>query len=117
MRKALVFLILSGLAFVQAPRLLAQFTAEELAQRPQWEEFLKTAKVVKEEQMSSREAVTSPWVLTLQLGDVTHRGIWKNPEGRMQGYIEGWQFEIADYLLDKELVLIMFPPTVERRFQ
>jgi hypothetical protein len=116
MKKALVLLVLSGFVIVQAPRLLAQFTAEELAQRPQWEEFLKTAKIVKEEQMSTREAVTSPWVLTLQLGDVTHKALWKNPEGRMQGYIEGWKYEIAAYLLDKELGLNMVPPTVELRF-
>ncbi len=115
MKKALVVLVLAGLAFVQAPRLLAQFTAEELAQRPQWEEFLKTAKVIKEEQMTGREAVTSPWVLTLQLGDVTHKALWKNAQGRMQGYVEGWQYEIAAYLLDKELGLNMVPPTVERR--
>ena len=117
MRKRLVFLVLSCMVIVQAPLLLAQFTAAELAQRPQWEEFLRTAKVVKEEQMSGREAVTSPWVLTLQLGDITHRALWKNPEGRMQGYIEGWQYEIAAYLLDKELGLNLVPPTVERRFQ
>ncbi len=116
MRKALTVLVLAGLVFVRAPRLQAQFTAEELAQRPQLEEFLKTAKVVKEEQITGREAVTSPWVLTLQLGDVTHRALWKNPEGRMQGYIEGWQFEIAAYLLDKELGINMVPPTVELRF-
>jgi len=116
MKKALVVLVLSGLVFVRAPRLRAQFTAEELAQRPQWEEFLRTAKVIKEDQMSGREAVTSPWVLTLQLGDVTHKALWKNPEGRMQGYIEGWQYEIAAYLLDKDLGLNMVPPTVELRF-
>jgi hypothetical protein len=116
MRKVLIFLVLAGFVFVRAPRLMAQFTAEELAQRPQWEEFLKTAKVIKEEQMSGREAVTSPWVLTLQLGDITHRALWKNAQGRMQGYIEGWQYEIAAYLLDKELGLNMVPPTVELRF-
>ena len=85
MKKGLVFLVLRGFVIVQAPLLLAQFTAEELAQRPQWEEFLKTAKVIKDEQMTGREAVTSPWVLTLQLGDVTHRALWKNARGRMQG--------------------------------
>ena len=75
MRKAMVILAMAGLAFVRAPLIMAQFTAEELAQRPQWEEFLKTAEVVKEDQMSGREAVTSPWVLTLKLGDVTHRAL------------------------------------------
>jgi hypothetical protein len=95
----------------------AQFLPEELAQRPAQEKFLETAEVVGSRQMLSEEAVTHPWVLTLQLGDVTHRGLWKNPEGRMGGYWEGWQYEIAAYRIDKLLGLGMVPPTVERRFQ
>jgi hypothetical protein len=42
---------------------LAQFTPEELAERPKWEEFLLNANVVKEEQITS-EAVTKPWRIT-----------------------------------------------------
>lgn len=117
MNKGLIILIFCGLAAVQAPRLLAQFTAEELVQRPQWEDFLKTAKVIGQQQITGAEAVTSPWKLTLQLGDVTHRALWKNAQGRMGGYMEGWQWEIAAYLLDKFLGLNMVPPTVERRFR
>ncbi len=94
-----------------------QFTPEEVADRAKWEEFLKTAEVVDQKQMDSRQAVTNPYVLTLKKDDITHQALWKNPQGRMQGYVEGWQWEIAAYLLDKHLGLTMVPPTVERRFQ
>jgi len=111
--------IAGGLLLVLAagPFAAAQFTAEEVANRATWEDFLATAEVVAEEQMSSRRAVTSPWVLTLKKGDVTSRALWKNPEGRMGGFIEGWRFEIAAYRIDKLLDLDMVPPTVERRFR
>ncbi len=93
-----------------------QFLPGELAQRGQWEKFLETAEVVGSKQMIGEKSVTSPWVLTLKLGDVTHRGLWKNAEGRMGGYWEGWTYEIAAYRLDKYLGLGLVPPTVERRF-
>jgi hypothetical protein len=96
---------------------IPQFTAEELGERAKWEEFLKSAEVIDQRQLTKREAVTNPWVLTLKKDDVTHRALWKNAQGRMQGYIEGWQWEIAAYLLDKHLGLNMVPPTVERRFR
>jgi hypothetical protein len=96
-----------------------QFLPEEMGQREKWEEFLRTAEVVESEcrQLTGPEAVTSPWVLMLQKGDIKHRGIWKNPEGRMGGFWEGWQYEIAAYLLDKHLGLGMVPPTVERLYR
>ncbi len=95
----------------------AQFTPEELAERPKWEEFLLNANIVGQEQMSSSEAVTSPWQLTLEKDGITKFALWKNPEGRMKGYIEGWKYEIAAYLFDKYLELNMVSPTVEKRFQ
>jgi hypothetical protein len=94
-----------------------QFLPEDLAQRENREIFLRTAEVVASKQMTGPEAVTSPWVLTLKKGDVTHRALWKNAQGRMGGYWEGWTYEIAAYLLDKHLGLGMVPPTVERRFR
>lgn len=97
---------------------LAQFTPEEIAEREKWEEFLKTAKIIKQEQpFSKREAVTEPWVLTLEKDGITNKAIWKNPEGRMKGSVENWRWEIAAYRLDKYLGLNMVPPTVEKRFQ
>ncbi len=95
----------------------SQFLPDDLAQREKWEDFLKTSEVVDSKQMTGPEAVTSPWVLTLKKGDVTHRGLWKNAQGRMGGFWEGWNYEIAAYRLDKYLGLGMVPPTVERRFR
>ncbi len=96
---------------------IAQFTPEEIAESEKWEDFLQTAEVTGQEQMISRESVTSPWHLTLKKDDVVHDALWKNPEGRMRGFIEGWKWEIAAYRLNKHLELNMVPPTVERRFQ
>lgn len=95
----------------------AQFTKEEIAEREKWEEFLKTAEITGQEQMKSREAVTSPWVLTLEKDGVKKNALWKNPEGRLKGYLENWKWEIATYRLDKYLGLNMVPPTVEKRFK
>jgi hypothetical protein len=96
----------------------AQFKPEEVAARENWEEFLVAAEVVDQEQpFSDREAVTKPWVITLEKDGVTNRAIWKNPEGRMKGFMENWRWEIAAYRLDKYLNLNMVPPTVERRFE
>jgi hypothetical protein len=115
-RRLLIILVFLGLAAIQAPLLLAQLTAEELAQREQWEDFLKTATVVDEKQLTGELSVTNPWKLTLKKGDFTHNALWKNAQGRQKGYVEGWQWEIAAYLLDKYIGLNMVPPTVERRF-
>jgi len=106
----------AGLFLAAGVLLASQFTADELKQREACEDFLRTAEVVSSEQLGGSEAVTRPWVLTLKKGDVTHRGLWKNAQGRMGGYWEGWTYEIAAYLLDKHLGLGMVPPTVERRF-
>jgi hypothetical protein len=96
---------------------MAQFRAEELAERPKWEAFLLEAEVVKDEQMGSGEGVTNPYKLTLEKDGISHFALWKNPEGRMGGFIEGWKYEIAAYQLDKHLSLNMVPPTVEKRLR
>lgn len=93
----------------------AQFTPEEIAERAKWEEFLINADIVKDEQIKS-EAVTNPWRLTLELDGITNDALWKDVQGRVKGYIEGWKYEIAAYLFDKRLGLNMVPPTVEKRF-
>lgn len=107
----------AALSLAAGSLLALQFTADELKQRETCEDFLRTAEVVSSEQMGGSEAVTKPWILTLEKGEVTHRGLWKNAQGRMGGYWEGWTYEIAAYLLDKHLGLGMVPPTVERRFR
>jgi len=118
MKKRLI--IFFGLVIVLGFSLqsIAQFTKEEVADREKWEEFLKTAEIVKQAQpFESREAVTDPWVLTLEKDGVTNDAIWKDVEGRAKGFMENWRWEIAAYRLDKHLGLNMVPPTVERRFQ
>ncbi len=112
-RSSLVGFALAGLIF--PPRLPAQFTPGEIAERPQWEEFLKTAEIVGFEKIG--EGVTRPTRLFLKKGDRNASGVWKNPSGIRGGYLEGWRYEIAAYELDKLLGLDMIPPTVEREFQ
>ena len=107
-----LLILLSGGAL----QLQAQFTPEELENRGEWETFLAQAETVDQSQMGTRQAVTNPWVLTLQHNGVQKRALWKNPSGRMKGFLENWMWEIAAYKLDKLLGLNMVPPTVERRF-
>jgi hypothetical protein len=95
-----------------------QLTPEQVAERPKWEEFLRTADVVGYEQpIDPRYAVTNPWRLTLKRGDVTMHAWWKNVEGRVKGYLDSWKWEIAAYQLDKYLGLNMIPPYVMKRFR
>jgi hypothetical protein len=95
----------------------AQFTSEDLAEREKWEEFLKTANIIGQKQLGIREAVTEPWVLTLEKNGVTRKALWKDAEGRMRGFVENWRWEIAAYRLDKYLGLNMISPTVEKKFR
>lgn len=95
----------------------SQFTPEELSEHEFWEEFLQTAQITDSKQFGGKEAVTEPWRLTLEKDGVTRHALWKNPSGRMKGYVEGWRFEIAAYQMDKLLGLNMVPPTVEVRFK
>jgi hypothetical protein len=92
-----------------------QFKPEELAARPQWENFLKKAKIIKGETIG--EGVTKSKKLLLRQGDVEASGIWKRPVGLSAELYDKWQCEIAAYRLDKLLGLNMIPPTVERRYR
>ncbi len=115
MRKGLLGMFLVLLIGICLPA-LAQFTPEELEKRPEWEGFLVKADSIDQSRMNTGQAVTNPWVLTLSHNGVTNKAIWKNPSGRMKGYLENWKWEIAAYKLDKLLGLNMVPPTVEREF-
>lgn len=92
-----------------------QFTPAEIAQRKEIEEFLKTAEIVSSQDIP--EGVTKPIRLFLRKGNIERSGAWKNPKGMQKGYLEGWQYEIAAYEMDKLLELYMIPPTVERKFK
>jgi len=93
----------------------AQFTPEEIAQRPKLEEFLRTAEIVKSKDIG--EGVTKPCKLDMKKEDVEYSGCWKNPSGMQKGFLEGWEYEIAAYEMDKLLGLNMIPPTIEREFK
>jgi len=95
----------------------AQFLPNELAEQESWEDFLATAEITGWVHMTEQEGVTTPWKLTLKKGDIARDGLWKKVEGRPQRFLEGWQWEIAAYRLDKYLGLNMVPPTIERRFR
>jgi hypothetical protein len=117
MKKA-VLVILSVVALGMGSALRAQLTAEEQATYDKWEDFLKTAKVVAQEQITGALAVTNPWVLTLEKDGVRHKAVWKNIFGeRIGGFKETWKGEIAAYRLSRALGLNMVPVTVEREFQ
>jgi hypothetical protein len=93
---------------------VVQFTPAELSQSEAVEEWLKTGDIVRSEEIG--EGVTKPYRLFLKAGEVELSGAWKNPKGMQQGFLEGWQYEIAAYEMDKLLGLNMVPPTVERTF-
>jgi hypothetical protein len=93
----------------------AQFTPEQIAQRDAQEEFLLTADILRSEPIG--EGVTKPFKLYLGKGGVEGEACWKNPSGTKSGFLEGWQYEIAAFRLDKLLGLNMIPPAVEREFQ
>ncbi len=114
MKRFSVF-VLSMLFLVLGPgRLFGQFTPEEIARRPEMEQFLLTSDIVHSEPVG--EGVTHPYRLTLRKGGREATAFWKNPRGMMNGYLEGWQYEIAAYRLDKLIGLDMVPVTVEREF-
>jgi hypothetical protein len=110
--------ILLGMVFVCFILLVsfinAQFTPEEIAQRAKLEEFLRTAEIVRSKDIG--EGVTKPCKLDMKQGEEEHSGCWKNPSGMQKGFLEGWQYEIAAYEMDKLLGLNIIPPTVEREF-
>jgi hypothetical protein len=98
-----------------APPATAQFLPEEIALRPAREEYLRTAEIVRFEEIG--EGVTKPYKLYLSKDGVELKAAWKNPRGLQGGYLEGWQYEIAAYRLDKLIGLQMVPPAVEREFR
>ena len=115
MKRMLVPAFLAILLSFVVPSARAQFTPEQIAQRGAQEEFLLTADILRSEPLG--EGVTKPFKLTLEKDGVEVTAAWKNPSGVQFGYLEGWQYEIAAYRLDKLIGLNMIPPAVEREFQ
>ena len=113
MKKAILVLLVFGFLWFSLAS-LAQFKPEEIVENAKWEEFLQTAKIIDQRQMSQKEGVTRPWVLTLEKDGVTSKAAWKNPTGKPGGYQESWKTEIAAYRLSNLLGLNMVPPTVEK---
>jgi len=107
---------LLALFLLAAPSAFGQFTAEEIAQRAQWEEFLQTAEITKYELIG--EGVTKPWRLYLKKGGIEKKAAWKNVDQDLGGGArDSWKYEIAAYRLDKLIGLNMVPPYVEREYQ
>jgi len=106
-----LFIFFLGFQFIS----IAQLTPKEVAEREKWEDFLKTAEIVGSEDIP--EGVTKPIRVFLKKGEMEGSGAWKNVQGMEQGYLDGWQYEIAAYEMDKLLGLNMVPPTVERAFR
>lgn len=99
-----------------ASSVYSQFTAEEIARRAQWEEFLQTADITKYELIG--EGVTKPWKLFLKKDGIEKKAAWKNVDQDLGGGArDSWKYEIAAYRLDKLIGLNMVPPYVEREFQ
>lgn len=110
------FVALALLLAFAAPA-IGQLPLEELDAREASEAFLRDAEIIDSEQMSASDAVTEPYKLTLSLDGKTRHALWKNPQGRVKGFVEGWKYEIAAYELDKYLGTDMVPPTVAKRFK
>jgi hypothetical protein len=113
-RWPIIFVLFLSLTLAQG-LLYGQFKAEEIARRGEMETFLLTAEIVRFEPVG--EGVTHPYRLHLKKGDFETTAFWKNPSGMMNGFLEGWQYEIAAYRLDKLIGLNMIPVTIEREFQ
>ncbi|HEX9902902.1 MAG TPA: hypothetical protein VGB72_08575 [Acidobacteriota bacterium] len=109
-----VGVLMAALAVGTGRQALGQFTAAEVAERPKWEEFLKTAEIVKWEDIG--EGVTKPVRLYLKKGDLEASAVWKNPNAIQMGVPDSWTYEIAAYRIDKLIGLDMVSPTVEREF-
>ncbi len=111
------FLLAPVLLFISIAASAGQFSPAEIAERPRWEDFLRTAAVVGAVQLGEEEGVTTPWKLTLEKDGVVRHALWKNVSGSPRGIVDSWLYEIAAYNLDKLLGLGMVPPTVQKRFR
>jgi hypothetical protein len=115
MKRKILIPIIFCMFLVYQHQLWAQFTPEEIAQRPEIEQLLKSAKIINAVDIG--EGVTKPKRVFLECEQGEFSGCWKDVKGQQKGYVEGWRYEIAAYEMDKLLDLNMIPPTVEREFE
>ncbi len=115
MRRAYTMFVSLLMSFLATGILFAQFVPEELALRSQQENCLKSADIISFKEIG--HGVTKPYRVYLknEMGEIS--GCWKNPAGVQKGFLEGWQYEIAAYEMDKLVGLNMIPPTVERKLE
>jgi hypothetical protein len=114
--------VLTLVGCLSSPALLAQTPpAATVACSLSWvgqeaviEDFLKSAKVLKMEQVPI--GVTKPHRARFEPGGVVESAAWKPlaPSFR-SGYRESYKAELAAYALDRLLDMHMVPPVVERR--
>jgi hypothetical protein len=106
-----------AIRLASAPQAVAEGSATAktwLDRRQELEEFLRTADVVKMEEIGV--GVTRPRRAYFAPGGLLDRMAWKTiTPGLHSGYWESYKSEIAAYELDKLIALDMIPPTVERR--
>ncbi|MGB8959444.1 MAG: hypothetical protein WCC00_10610 [Candidatus Aminicenantales bacterium] len=117
MKKAML-VVLAVVALGIGSGLRAQLDPALVADYDKWEDFLRTANVTAQKQLTGALSVTNPWELTLEKDGVVHKALWKDVFGaNVKGFKETWKGEIAAYRLSRALGLNMVPPTVERKFQ
>ncbi len=99
----------------QAPSLQADTASAKtwLGQHERVEEFLKSARIMKMEDLGV--GVTRPQRCDLEPGGPVDRILWKTiPPGRHRGFWDSYKAEIAAYEMDRLLDLDMVPVAVER---
>ena len=108
---AIAILLVSGLSavFAQAPASSKIW----LGKHAEIENFLRTAKVVGEEEI--KVGVTRPTRVLLEPGGPVKAFAFSKVHGRHLGFWDSYRADIAAYEVDKLLQLDMVPPVVERR--
>jgi hypothetical protein len=112
-----LILVLSG-SRVAAPPAREEATNAKvwLGRASEFEDFLRTAEVVRSEDIP--EGVTKPIRCYFAPGGLVESMAFKSIKpGRQTGFWESYRSEMAAYELDKLLDLRMIPPTVEKRFK
>jgi hypothetical protein len=103
----------TGLAQSAPPAAAAACSLSWVGQEAAIEDFLKSAKVMKMEQVPI--GVTKPHRARFEPGGLVDSAAWKPlPPSYRSGYRESYKAELAAYALDRLLDMHMVPPVVER---